>query len=231
MNHREAEELLPWFAAGTLESTETQAVEAYVADCEECAGELAELGFLREAVSESGAEEPIYNPQILSAALKQIDAMEARMETEISVSEPEPVSGLKTLFQDLVERLQWSMTPPLARIAIGAQFALVVGLGLGLVVALGTGEALDDKNFDTVGQEIPGDYTLGFSPGVTEQQIRTLLLKSNANIIAGPSSMGFYVIDIDDGVDEVAAVARIRASGLSAFLQPVLPSQETGSDL
>ncbi len=223
MNHREVEALLPWFAAGTLEATETMAVETHVADCEKCAVELAELGFLNEAVMEHGAEEPAYDPEILTAALKQIDAIEARDEGEIIVGEVPGRFG--ALFQGLVERLQWSMTPPLARIAIGAQFALL----LGLVVALNSGQAPEQPLHETVATEQRGDYTLGFAPGVTEQQIRTLLLESNATIIGGPSSSGFYVIDIADGVDEADAVARIRASGLSAFLQPVLQaSLDTG---
>ncbi len=227
MNHREAESLLPWLAAGTLEAVETLAVEAHVADCEQCTVELLELGNLHEAVAEIGAEEPAYNPQILTAALKQIDAMQVREEGEITVSEAHRTSGLKTLLQDLVERLQWSMTPPLARIAIGAQFVLV----LGLVVALSrTGEA-PEQVYNVVAQVTPGDYTLGFAPGVTEQQIRTLLIESNANIVSGPSSIGFYIIDIDDDVDEAAAVARIRSSGLSRFLEPVpQASQQPESD-
>ncbi|MCZ6619391.1 MAG: hypothetical protein O7E57_14810, partial [Gammaproteobacteria bacterium] len=182
----------------------------------------AELGFLSEAVTEHGPEEPAYDPEILAAALKQIDAMEARDEGEIIVGEIPGRFG--ALLQGLVERLQWSMTPPLARIAIGAQFALV----LGLVVALNSGQAPEGA-YDVVATEQPGDYILGFAPGVTEEQIRTLLLESNTTIIDGPSSSGFYVIDIDDSVDEAAAVARIRASGLSAFLQPVpQPSLDTG---
>ena len=227
MNHREAESLLPWLASGTLEAAETLAVEAHVADCEQCTVELLELGNLHEAVAETGAEEPAYNPQILTAALKQIDAMQVREEGEITVSEAHRTSGLETLLQDLVERLQWSMTPPLARIAIGAQFVLV----LGLVVALSrTGEA-PEQVYDVVAQVTPGDYTLGFAPGVTERQIRTLLIESNANIVSGPSSIGFYVIDIDDDVDEAAALARIRSSGLSRFLEPVpQASQQPESD-
>lgn len=51
MNHREAESLLPWLAAGTLEAVETLAVEAHVADCEQCTVELLELGNLHEAVA------------------------------------------------------------------------------------------------------------------------------------------------------------------------------------
>lgn len=226
MNHSEAEELLPWFAAGTLEARETSAVEAHVVDCERCATELHELGHLLDAVAEQGAEEPAYNPEILTAALKQIDAMVARDEQEITVREAPGRSGLRALLQNLVEKLQWSLTPPMARIAIGAQF--VLALGLGLVLAFGAGENDERGAYGVVGMENQGDYTLGFAPGVTELQIRTLLLESNATIIAGPSSLGFYVIDIDNSSDETAAIAKIRASGLSAFLEPVPRSSLEG---
>ena len=95
-------------------------------------------------------------------------------------------------------------------------------------MALNSGQA-PERPYIVVATEQAGDYTVGFAPGVTEQQIRTLLLESNTTIIDGPSSSGFYVIDIDDSVDEAAAIAKIRASGLSAFLQPVLqPSLDTG---
>ena len=33
MNHREAQELLAWYAAGTLDADETSAVQSHVDDC------------------------------------------------------------------------------------------------------------------------------------------------------------------------------------------------------
>ena len=78
----------------------------------------------------------------------------------------------------------------------------------------------EEAGFETVSGRAVGDYTLTFAPGVTEAQVRTLLLEERASIVAGPSAIGLYTIVLDDGVDADAAARRLQASGIVTFLQP-----------
>jgi len=227
MNRQEAEALLPWYVAGALSREEMQAVQVFLDSGEISAAELEELRFVGNALAEPGPEEPGYDPQILERVLGSLDEVPqdapAGDEPMVVVRErqkrrrsAEPrtdgwLSGLR-------DRLQWSMTPPLARIAIGAQFALLVGLATAL--ALGGSEEAEPAGYEVVSGAVGGDYTLTFAPGVTEAQVRALLLEERASIVAGPSAIGLYTIAFDPEVDTRAAAARIQTSGLVTFLQP-----------
>jgi hypothetical protein len=228
MNRQEAQELLPWFVAGTLDDAEMQAVKAFVDSGEIVADELAELAFLNESVAARGPEEPAYDPQILQRALSQLDGVAQaprsdfldRLANPDSGSDPdsEPTSA-PGMFASLLERLQWSLTPPLARVAIAAQFALVLGLVVALT--LDGGDGMDEAGFEVVAGDVVGDVTVAFTPSATAEQIRTLLADNNASIVAGPSALGLFTLDLADGVAVDQAMAALQASGVTTFVQPV----------
>ena len=67
MNRQEAEELLPWFVAGALDAEETRAVQAFIDSGEISAEELESVSALATTVAASAADEPAYDPGILSA--------------------------------------------------------------------------------------------------------------------------------------------------------------------
>ena len=230
MNRREAEELLPWFVAGTLDSAESDAVQAFIDSGEIAKSQLEELALFAESVGETGAEEPAYNPAILTRAMQQLDQVEqAQPDEPLVVREAQhhqttPDDSGSGWFASLLDRLQWTMTPPLARIAIGAQFALLVGL----VVALGAGEGVvegvDDGQggYETVANLPPtaADLSVVFVPGTAETQIRKLLLDNQASIIAGPTALGVYTLDIADSFDLQVASANLSSSSLTLLVQP-----------
>ncbi len=226
MNRREAEELLPWFVAGTLDSAESDAVQAFIDSGEIAKSQLEELALFAESVGETGAEEPAYNPAILTRAMQQLDQVEqAQADEPLVVREAQnhqttPDDSGSGWFASLLDRLQWTMTPPLARIAIGAQFALL----LGLVVALGAGEGVDDGQggYETVATVPPSaaDLSVVFVPGTAETQIRKLLLDNQASIIAGPTALGVYTLDISDSFDLQVASDNLSSSSLTLLVQP-----------
>jgi len=226
MNRQEAEALLPWYVAGALSREEMQAVQVFVDSGEISPDEVEELRFVGNALAEPGPEEPRYDPQILERVLGSLDDVPqdapAGDEPLVVVRERQQRRAAKEpgdgWLAGLRDRLQWSMTPPLARIAIGAQFALLVGLATAL--ALGGAEQAEPAGYEVVSGAVTGDYTLTFAPGVTEAQLRALLLEQRASIVAGPSAIGLYTIAFDPEVDVRAAAARLEASGLVTFLQP-----------
>lgn len=223
MNRQEAQELLPWYVAGALSSEEMRAVRAFIENGEISRSELDQMAFLAEATGESGAEEPRYDPRILQQVLEGLDDVEQLPgerhqrplgEPVVVVRERRP-SRIGSWFSSLLEQAQWSLTPPLAKAAIGAQFVLLMVLA----VAFSVGEDAEAPGYEVVSGSVNGDYTLTFAPGATERQVRALLLENRASIVAGPSAIGLYTIDVDDDVDGDDAAARLQASDLVTFIQ------------
>lgn len=230
MNRQEAEELLPWFVAGTLDAVEAQAVQAFIDSGEIDPAELAELAFLNESVAAPGAEEPAYNPELLQRALRQLDGVEQtrpaglpdRLAKPDSSSDPAtrpqaPAGGIARL----LERLQWSLTPPLARIAIAAQFALLLGLVAALTLGGGAGDGMDEGGFEVVSGAVAGDFTIAFTPAATAEQIGQLLRQQNASIVAGPSALGIYTLAVPPGAAKNEVLDALQASPATRFVQLV----------
>jgi len=230
MNRLEAEELLPWFVAGTLDSAEADAVQAFIDSGEIPQSQLEELALFAESVGETGAEEPAYNPAILTRAMQQLDQVEqAQPDEHLVVREAQhhqatPDGSGSGLFASLLDRLQWTMTPPLARLVIGAQFALLLGLAVALGAGEGVVEGVDDGQggYETVVNLPPtaADLSVVFVPGTAETQIRKLLLDNQASIIAGPTALGIYTLDIADSFDLQVASDNLSSSPLTLLVQP-----------
>jgi len=234
MNRQEAEELLPWFVAGTLSDEEARAVQAFIDNGEISARELEELGLFAETVSERQASEPDYNPAILRKAMSQLDGItQEAPEVPVVVGEvgsdggaggrvraPEDSPGL---IQRILDALQWSATPPMARVVVAGQFALLFGLAV--MIATGTDETLPETQYGTVSgtQAVLGvDLSLSFVPGTTEADFRALLLEHKISIVAGPSALGLYQAAAPAGTDIGALVTTLDADPLVLYVQPVL---------
>ena len=73
MNKQEAQELLPWFVAGTLSAEESRAVQAFVDSGEIASGELDEYALFAEAVQEQTEHEPVFRQTLLNDVMQQLD--------------------------------------------------------------------------------------------------------------------------------------------------------------
>jgi hypothetical protein len=226
MNQREAEDLLPWFIAGTLSEEESQAVQAFIDDGGISSVELNSLRALSESVVERHVDDPVYNPAILERAMGQLkNVAQDPPQVPLVVGEASSSAGVRSsitgLFQRLLEGLQWSATPPMARIALIGQLALVLGLA-----AFVGGQQLGES--DVISTTVAGtsvaqtaDFTLTFAPDATEAEIRTLLIASEITIVAGPSALGMYQVAASPHVDLTVAAAALSADPLITFLQAV----------
>ncbi|MGD8418115.1 MAG: hypothetical protein PVH91_13740, partial [Pseudomonadales bacterium] len=65
------------------------------------------------------------------------------------------------------------------------------------------------------------DFSVSFAPGISEADVRTLLLKHRVSIVGGPSALGIYQIAAPRGADLDALAASLEASPLVVYLQPV----------
>lgn len=220
MNRQEAQELLPWFVAGTLNEQEARAVQAFIDSGEISNAELDELNMFAVAVDEQTADEPAYNPAILNNAMAQLDATQQEAADEpLVVSEAE--SQRPGFFASLLERLQWSQTPSMAKLAMGAQFAAV--LALAIAVAMPGGQDTSEAAYEVVSGSataLQADLTIAFAPDTSEAAARALLLELDAQIVAGPNSLGMYSIALPADTDLAQTQTQLSADALITYVQP-----------
>jgi len=212
MNREDAQKLLPWFAVGALDSDEARAVEAHLEDSPELRRELAELQVLEREVSEVREHEPAFRPAMIDDALRRID------EYEGSRTAP----AMPGVFERAIEWLRetlvggWVGSPGGARLAIAAQFALILMLG-GILLAPQAPDR-SDATFATAAGGNGADaiagttLTVTFQPDATEQRMRAALADIGGEIVAGPSSQGGYQVRIEsvDTAEIGRAVEQLR---------------------
>jgi anti-sigma factor RsiW len=205
MKPDELRDLLPWYAAGSLEREQARKVEAWLGEQPEQGRELAEWRALQSVVAEVGEDEPAFRPELIEEAHRRIDAYEqtrgganrAAKRGERRVNEARMAASM------LLERIfgVWQATPLAARIAVAAQFAVlavligIVGVQLtgkgGFTTASGGGlKAVDGRRITVV-----------FQPERSLSEIQALLDETGSQIVAGPSGQGAYVLDLGK-VDE-----------------------------
>ena len=229
MNRQEAQELLPWFVAGTLSSEESRAVQAFIDSGEISKQEIDELSLFAETVVEQSVEEPAYNPEILSNVMAKLDDV-----PQVVVEEPLVVgeAGAKpSLWQSLSNwfevKFAWAAMPPLTKGAVGAQFALVVALGAAVM-----GSPAEDAHTsrDSISETVSGPATAArapdiqvlIAPGVAEADFRRMLNDANVTIVEGPSKLGKYGLAVEEGVEGAeleATIAKLKANPITAIVQ------------
>lgn len=223
MKHEDALALLPWYAAESLAAHERDAVAAHVDGCAQCASELAELRLLEDAVSEVGTEEPVYRPALLDETLARIERLERIEQAQATVRAnfrmPTLVERARARLAVFLESLSWSALPAYARVALVGQFVLVVALAAALVraptetafeTAAGPAATMDETRFSVT-----------FRADATISDVAALLERSDATIVAGPSSLGLYTLAVPDRGAAAAFVERAQASGLVTYVAAV----------
>jgi hypothetical protein len=225
MKTEEVRELLPWYAAGGLDAEEAKKVEALLRESPELERELTEWRALESVVAEVGEDEPAFRPELLTDAHRRIDAYE---ETRTATSEA-PTSARRmhkaqaakpraAAAATLLERIfaVWDTTPFAARVAVAAQFAVLVAL-VGVLGAQWSQEAGISTASGGGAQTFDGPrVTVVFQPDRPLGEIQELLEQSGAEIVSGPSAIGAYVLDLGE-VDEAQA----------AFVLDTLRNSET----
>jgi hypothetical protein len=227
MKHEDIVELLPWYAAGSLEPEEAQAIETHLASCSsseraELLEELDELKLVHSAVSVDGAEEPAFRPGLIQSALLQIEAMEAAEQQGDTKSAPGLLAQLSRGLNELMARLQWATTPRFARIAVIGQLAVVVGLAAALAL-----QKPDKQPYDVLSgqQATPAfdgpQYSVTFNPELDHAAITAFLVERDLRVVGGPSALGVYTVAPRDAADEAGLLEQLNASPVTTFVAPV----------
>lgn len=203
--HREAQLLLPWRAAGTLEATDQVLVDAHLAECPTCQVDLAREVQLKAAVAD---EAP--------AAQNGWARLQARM-GHIEL-EPEPVATpvpcLPKETPSRGSRRGWSRVgrtlsdPKRLRLVVGAQFAALLVMGTLTAMPVerpGAYRALGDAPAART-----GDALVMFRPETSEAALRRALSVADARLVDGPTTAGAYLLQLPGGANGPGLIALRR---------------------
>ncbi|MBF9036438.1 hypothetical protein HKCCE2091_19545 [Rhodobacterales bacterium HKCCE2091] len=195
MTRTEIEELLPFLANDTLDGPERAEVEAAVASDAALAAELAALKAIRTRMQ---AEEAEASPGELGLArlMRDIDRESA---------ETGPVAATPPANVVPISRLRiWQVAA-----------AVVLALALGQALLVPGADQTQGGDFGLASGDGPdAAFRVIFAPGVTEAEMRGIILDAGLEIVGGPSALGFYdlaPLDGEAGMD--AARTALDAAG------------------
>ncbi|MEH6469931.1 MAG: hypothetical protein V7752_01665 [Halopseudomonas sp.] len=222
MSEHKMDELLAWYANGTLDDAEQRQVEAWLDNNPEAQLALAEHEFIQHSVAEVGAEEPVFNAEAgFGKLMAQIETEEAANEIDI---QPAPVSLAEQLRNWIAQTFAWHRTPAFARVAMVSQLGIV--LALGVVVMLPNEQAEDYQVLSGTPPAMLASgpqADIGVDPKTYIGQFQTLLRQQDAKIVSGPTAIGTYRIQFPDDAQLEARMAALKANQAVIYLQRVAP--------
>lgn len=189
-DRRELEELLPWFAAGTLSQAEAQRIEAALAGDPELLKRLAAARNEMIGAIELNESLGLPSPGAMQHLFAKIDAEPARFRTK-ALSFPVRIAAFAAGLS------------PSARFAIAAAAAIVIVVQSAvIVVGLLRGE---NGNYVVASAPTPtttqGSFVLvRFAQEASAAKMTAFLESHQATIVDGPSSGGFYRLRISQSV-------------------------------
>ena len=213
--HQRIWELLPWYANGTLAEAEREKVEAHLAICPRCQEEEEICRRTATAVKSVGEVAPSPHPVQLQRMLARIE--ESETEAHSHAGWWRRVMPLRALVE---------ATPGPLRVSLLAEAAVILLL-VGLLVwqQFRAQPAAPPAEYVTLSDPAPAPVpSLGlrvmFSPQATEREIRDLLHGIRGQIVAGPSPMGVYTVQVPaDGDPLKVILARLRSEPQVAFAE------------
>ena len=190
--HRAIALLLPWYANGTLSQDEHLRVHAHLAECAACRHEVEAM----HALMEDDAARA-------NAAAVDIDRDWQRLRGRLQATRRAPA------VRDRWSRMRqaWRETAPWMRIALGAQAAMLLVLGV-FVLRLERPSAtpyLYRTLSAPAAVATKADRVLVvFDARMTEAQLRALLEQVHGRVVDGPNEAGAFLIATEPGQGEIA---------------------------
>jgi hypothetical protein len=197
--HAEAQQLLPWLAAGTLAGEERQRVRDHLAQCARCRADLAREHRLRAA----GRND--------APALDSVQAF-ARLLPQLGPQEsPRPERGRQPP-RPAANDARWLRTLAAAQAAVIAVLAMLLLRPAGEPAYRTLGAAAD-----------AGDgVVVTFSPATPERELRRVLQACGARLAGGPTVTDAYRLALPAG-QAPAALACLRAQPAVTMAQALQP--------
>ncbi len=197
MTRNDFETLLTFKANGTLDGDELAQLDAALTEDADLRADLAAL----EAIRETMQAEEVASPGEFGLARLMRD-----VEAEGPRFAPEPAAANDNVV-------------PLSRLRIwqvAAAVILAVGVAFNIPQLSGPSSMeADPAGFSLASGEEAAtvDFTVTFAPDATEAEIRALLLEVDAEIVSGPSALGFYgVALLGSSADDDARAALVAST-------------------
>jgi hypothetical protein len=205
MNER-FEELLPWYANGTLGPEDRAFVETYLEQHPEARSELEWYRSLQQRVQENAPAVP--------ATIGLARAMRLIQGDRPTVSE-----RISAFFGNFGLRPSYAMA---ALAIVAVQGGVILNL-LGDV----QNNADEIRSLRAVRVEEGPMLKISFAPDAKESDIRMLMVQVGGELAGGPGQLGDYYLRVPAG-SEAAALAKVQAAPIvqAAALAPGVPPRE-----
>jgi anti-sigma factor RsiW len=202
--HREAQDLLPWLANGSLAGDELARVEAHLGACAQCRADLDTLYTLRDAAD---APLPDLDPEAaLARLLPQLDAPAVTTSATLPA-----VPGWRARLA--ANDARW------LRVAMGLQFCTIAVLTAMLVRPDDAGVPPDAYRVLGADAASGNVVVVTFRPDTPERELRRIVSASGARIVGGPTVTGAWMLGSGDAADAVAA--RLRSQPAVTLAEPL----------
>lgn len=221
IDHDRCQALLGEYVNGRLDSSLSRAVHAHLAQCHACFVAQQDAHAVRSALA--ACEEA--TAELLTDARCETGLARLLQTLDVAATDRDTVRpGVRRLAQ------LWTATPGAVRLAFGVQtVALAASLLLTLALPGRPSLPADADAYRTFTQAAPETrddrVRVVFAPGLSEADMRALLLAVNMQIVAGPSSAGVYTVAPGPAREDQDALATLRNSDLVRFAEP----EATGS--
>lgn len=202
--HRDIEELLPWYANGTLDPAETAAVEQYLAEYPTRRAELEQCRALAEMIE-------AHDPPAWQPAPGGFD----RLMTEVNRWEATPISApaqiAPSLWQRVLEWLQNTPSPVRWTLAVESLAIAALVLVVLLPVAVPPDPGYETlSNGETPAEDVSGwQMQVVFDDQMSVGELRILLRSITGHIVAGPTALGVYTVSIPSGEPSEGPLDRV----------------------
>jgi anti-sigma factor RsiW len=213
--HQETIELLPWYVTGRITPIDRVKVEAHLADCAECRGELA----IERRLHSEVAQLP------LDAGLGFAE-LRRRLELPPAAPARRPARTLEAMRRAVARpgRKGWAIA------AQAAALLLVVGVTIpSLQLRSRPQPEMRPEQYQTLGSaptHPAGNLLVMFRPETSEQQLRALITQSGARVVDGPTQTGAYMLLVP-ATEREAVLVRLRAQSAVTLVQPIDASPQS----
>lgn len=197
--HDPAEELLPWYVTGQLDERDRIRVEAHLASCPACQGQVASE---RRLVHEFRA----LTPEVESGWAR----LRARIESPALVRPRRPTGP------SAIEQLRALITRPAVAGLAFAQLAFVV-------VSAGVLLSLSRPAYHTLGSApapASANVIVMFRDDAKIGQVGAVLQSAHASVVEGPTDTDAYLLHVP-GQQRDVALKRLQSNAFVQLAQPI----------
>ena len=227
--HDTVRELLPWYVRQNLTPSDQARVERHLGNCPDCADALAQDVALAQLFDQRA--EPVWQPSEahFERLMAMIDADAGLAEAPADAPEPDTRRAVRQQPRRSSDWLEWLRALPNAiRWTLALETFAIAGLAMALILPRMAPEPSEPGLFQTYSQETaptPADagprLRVVFAPTTQVADVLTLTRSVSAQIVAGPSALGVYTLELGAGQTAEAAIKTLRGNAQVVLAEPV----------